>query len=222
MLYLCYIIVENLKDLQQRRVVPKFDEEENKTLNKSINNLVSEITDKIHNCEDSIAAISLEKTNNEMQQQLKDNMKLYLITQFSEFTRHYKYNQEIFIRKYNELGGEDLEKNDNNEIQNENYLLKIEKVNRLKRRDTELGELLNSMNNLTSTFRDLKNLVMEQGTVLDRIDYNIDIAAMNTSKGKQHLMRASELQKKSCFRNAMLILVFVIFIESIMLILKFL
>ena len=203
--------------------MPKFDEEENKTLNKSINSTVSVITDKIHECENSITALSLEKTNDDMQAQLKDNMKLYLMTQFSEFTRHFKYNQEIYIRKYNELGGgEDLDKKDNNEIQNENYLLKTEKVNHLKRRDTELGELLNSMNNLTSTFRDLKNLVMEQGTVLDRIDYNIDIAAINTSKGKQHLMKASELQKKSCFRNAMLALVFIIFIESVILIMKFL
>ena len=181
------------------------------------------ITDKIHECENSITALSLEKTNDDMQAQLKDNMKLYLMTQFSEFTRHFKYNQEIYIRKYNELGGgEDLDKKDINEIQNENYLLKTEKVNHLKRRDTELGELLNSMNNLTSTFRDLKNLVMEQGTVLDRIDYNIDIAAINTSKGKEHLMKASELQKKSCFRNAMLVLVLIIFIESVILIMKFL
>ena len=203
--------------------MPKFDEEENKTLNKSINITVSEITDKIHECENSIRALSLEKTNDDMQAQLKDNMKLYLMTQFSEFTRHFKYNQEIYIRKYNELGGgEDLDKKDINEIQNENYLLKTEKVNHLKRRDTELGELLNSMNNLTSTFRDLKNLVMEQGTVLDRIDYNIDIAAINTSKGKEHLMKASELQKKSCFRNAMLALVLIIFIESVILIMKFL
>ena len=203
--------------------MPKFDEEENKTLNKSINSTVSVITDKIHECENSITALSLEKTNDDMQAQLKDNMKLYLITQFSEFTRHFKYNQEIYIRKYNELGGgEDLDKKDNNEIQNENYLLKTEKVNQLKRRDTELCELLNSMNNLTSTFRDLKNLVMEQGTVLDRIDYNIDSAAVNTAKGKQHLMKASELQKKSCFRNAMLALVFIIFIESVILIMKFL
>ena len=202
--------------------MPKFDEEENKTLNKSINSTVSEITDKIHECENSITALSLEKTNDDMQAQLKDNMKLYLMTQFSEFTRHFKYNQEIYIRKYNELGGgEDLDRKDNNEIQNENYLLKTEKVNHLKRRDTELGELLNSMNNLTSTFRDLKNLVMEQGTVLDRIDYNIDISALNTAKGKQHLMKASELQKKSCFRNAMLTLVFIIFIESVILIMKF-
>ena len=127
-------------------------------------------------------------------------MKLYLTTLFSEFTRHYKYNQEIYIRKFKELGGgeEELEKQINNEIRNENYLLKTEKISNLKRRDTEIGELLKSMNNLALTFKDLRSLVMEQGTILDRIGYNIDESAINTSKGKQHLMRASELQKKKC------------------------
>ena len=127
-------------------------------------------------------------------------MKLYLTTLFSEFTRHYKYNQEIYIRKFKELGGgeEELEKQINNEIRNENYLLKTEKISNLKRRDTEIGELLKSMNNLALTFKDLKSLVLEQGTILDKIGYNIDESAINTSKGKQHLMRASELQKKNC------------------------
>jgi syntaxin 16 len=150
-------------------------------------------------------------------------MKLNLITLFNEFTRHFKYNQEIYIKKYKELGGgEELEKTFNNENQNENYLLKTEKVNHLQRRDTELGELINSMNNLASTFNDLKNLVMEQGTILDRIDYNIDQASIYTSKGKKHLMNASELQKKSCFRNVMLFLILFIFIESLLIMFKFL
>jgi syntaxin 16 len=158
-----------------------------------------------------------------MQQQLKDNMKSFLMTQFSEFTRHYKYNQEIYIRKYKELGGEEeLDKIYHSQNINENYLLKTEKDNYLERRDSELGELLNSMSNLAATFSDLKNLVVEQGTVLDRIDYNIDVASTNTEKGKQHLINASELQKKSCFKNIMLFLVFIIFIESVLLIMKFL
>ena len=37
--------------MQGRRLVPKFDEEENKLLNKNIRNTVSEITNKIHICE---------------------------------------------------------------------------------------------------------------------------------------------------------------------------
>ena len=181
----------------------------------------------MHVCEKDISNISLERTTNEMQEQLKKNMKLYLKTKFNEITLHFKYNQELYIRKYKELGGgddfENIEINEiENENQNDNYLFKTEKENHLKRRDTELGNLLNSMNNLASTFSDLKNLVLEQGTILDRIDYNIDVAAMYTAKGKKHLMKASEMQKKSCFRNAMLFLIIFIFVEGLLLMFKFL
>ena len=181
----------------------------------------------MHVCEKDISSISFEKTTNEIQEQIKKNIKLYLKTKFNEFTRHFKYNQEIYIKKYKELGGgddfENIEINEfENDNQNENYLFKTEKENHLKKRDTELGNLLNSMNNLASTFSDLKNLVLEQGTILDRIDYNIDEAAINTAKGKKHLMKASEMQKKSCFRNAMLFLIIFIFVESLILMFKFL
>ena len=203
--------------------MPKFDEEENKLLNKNIRNNVSYITNQIHQCENSISSLSYQKTNNEIQKQLKDNIKLYLTSRFNDFTRHFKYNQEIYIRKYKELGGEDLEKEHNIENENKNnYLLQTEQIDNLKRRDSDLKQLLNSMNNLTSTFKDLKNLVVEQGTILDRIDYNIDSAAENTSKGKQHLINAENIQKNSCFRNVILILVLVIFCESILIIFKFL
>ena len=148
---------------------------------------------------------------------------LYLTTRFNDFTRHYKYNQEIYIRKYKELGGEELDIDNNIEKENNNnYLFETEQIYNLKRRDSDLNQLLDSMNNLASTFKDLKNLVVEQGTILDRIDYNIDSAAENTAKGKQHLINAENIQKNSCFRNVMLILVLVVFFESILLIFKFL
>ena len=213
-----------MEKLQDRRVVPKFDEEENKLLNKNIKNTVSYITNQIHQCENVISSLSFLKTNCEIQKQIKENIKLYLTTKFNNFTRHFKYNQELYIRKYKELGGEDLDKiynAENNNI-NDNYLLKTEKIDKLKSRDSDLNQLLQSMNNLTSTFKDLKNLVVEQGTILDRIDYNIDTAKDNTAKGKQHLINAENLQKNSCFRNAMIVIVLVIFFEGILMIFKFL
>ena len=202
--------------------MPKFDEEENKLLNKNIKNTVSYITNQIHQCENVISSLSFLKTNCEIQKQIKENIKLYLTTKFNNFTRHFKYNQELYIRKYKELGGEDLDKINNIENNNDNYLLRTEKYDNLKSRDSDLNQLLQSMNNLTSTFNDLKNLVVEQGTILDRIDYNIDTAKDNTAKGKKHLMNAENLQKNSCFRNVMLVLVLVVFFESILLIFKFL
>ena len=77
------------------------------------------------------------------------------------------------------------------------------------------------MNNLASTFKDLKNLVVEQGTILDRIDYNIDLGFENVSKGKKKISDANESKKGSCFRNAILFLMIFIFAESIILLFKF-
>ena len=62
--------------MQQRIVVIKFDEEENKTLNKNIKNLVSEIPAQTNNCEKSIQNLSHERTNDEMK---KSNIKKYEI-----------------------------------------------------------------------------------------------------------------------------------------------
>ena len=211
-----------MEKLQERRVVPKFDEEENKLLNKNIKNTVSYITSQIHQCENAISSLSFLKTNCEIQKQIKDNIKLYLTSKFNNFARHFKYNQELYIRKYKELGGEDLDKIYKNQQNNDNYLLKMEKIDNLKSRDSDLNQLLESMNNLTSTFKDLKNLVVEQGTILDRIDYNIDTAKDNTAKGKQHLINAENLQKNNCFRNVMLMLFLFIFFEGILMIFKFL
>ena len=101
----------------------------------------------------------------------------------------------------------------------------LEKIKELskeeKRRDTELSRLLNSVNDLSSIFKDMQNLVMEQGSILDRIDYNIDMASINVVKGKNSLIKANEYHKNNCFRNVIIVILVCIFIESLMLIFKF-
>lgn len=146
-------------------------------------------------------------------------MKQSLLTTFSNFTRKYKYNQELYIKKYKELGDDDINKFKNQEKQS-NYLL-MDENKELKKRDSDLNILLTTMNNLTETFKDLQNLVMEQGSILDRIDYNIDVIAENTTKGKEHITKASEYQNKSCFRNVILVLLVILFIEGFLLIMKY-
>ena len=37
----------------------------------------------------------------------------------------------------------------------------------------EIESIVNQMNSLSDLFRDVSNLVVEQGTVLDRIDFHI-------------------------------------------------
>jgi len=158
-------------------------------------------------------------------------MQQTVIKKITEFTKKFKVNQEIYSKKYKELVGEDdptfqintSSKKDNNEANNtfDNFLMTQDNNSILMRRDTQLSELLNSVTDLAEIFKDMQNLVMEQGSILDRIDYNIDIASTNITSGKNSIVKANEYHKNNCFRNVIIVLLVCIFIEALLLIFKF-
>ena len=209
-----------MRQHQQRRLVPKFDEDENKNLNKNINETLSDLNEGIEECEKLLKNFEEEITRNNVEIRIKENMKQSLLTTFGNFTRKFKYNQELYIKKYKELGDDDINKYKTEEKQ-KNYLL-MDENKELKKRDSEINILLTNMSNLTQTFKDLQTLVMEQGSILDRIDYNIDVAADNTTKGKKNIEKASQYQNKNCFRNVIIVILLIIFLEGFFMIIKYL
>jgi syntaxin 16 len=158
-------------------------------------------------------------------------MQQAVIKKISEFTKKFKLNQEIYSKKYKDLVGEDdptfqfhsSKEKDNNEFNNtiDNFLMTDDNNLALIRRDTQLNNLLNNVNDLAELFKDMQSLVMEQGSILDRIDYNIDIASTNVTLGKNSIVKANEYHKNNCFRNVIIVLIACIFIEALLLIFKF-
>jgi syntaxin 16 len=65
-----------------------------------------------------------------------------------------------------------------------------------KEQSDDIQEILVGIKELNEMFTDLRDMVVEQGTVLDRIDFNIEQASGKITKGVDELRKARELQKK--------------------------
>jgi len=95
--------------------------------------------------------------------------------------------------------------------------------NVLRKRDLEINNLVSSINDLSHIFKEMANLVNEQGTILDRIDYNIEHAIVNVKKANTHLKKVADDQDSptsNCARNAIMALIAINFLLGLMLIIK--
>ena len=197
-------------------------------MNKSIGKIVHEISLQLQLYERNVKELIKLNLDNQVHNIIKSNLQQALVEKAKEFSRKFKLNQELYTKKYKELVGEDDPTNEVNNFmkeeeqnQNDNFLMTDNSKQVLKKRDTELNKLLNSVSDLAGIFKDMQVLVMEQGSILDRIDYNIDVASTNVVKGKNSLIKANEYHKNNCFRNVIIVLIVCIFIEAFMLIFKF-
>ena len=168
--------------------------------------------------------------------QIKENISQFLLSELNSFSKKYKLNQEIYSQKCKELISEEdeyemndittsnteLDDNNDNKKDDHNFLMTKEPDLILQNRDNELNEIVKGVTNLQELFKDLQIIVVEQGTILDRIDYNIEVGYDNVSKGKKQIIKANDKHKSSCFRNVILFLQVCIFIEAMMILFKFL
>ena len=70
-------------------------------------------------------------------------------------------------------------------------------IDDVNERDEEINTIVKSINELADIFKSLSTLVVDQGTILDRIDYNMETAVNNVSKGKENIIEADKSQKKA-------------------------
>jgi len=86
-------------------------------------------------------------------------------------------------------------------------------------REKEIVKLVQSINELAQIFRELNVLIVEQGTVLDRIDYNIEQAKTKVEAGNQELKKAEKSSRTA--RSLICILMLIILIVILVAILVY-
>lgn len=77
------------------------------------------------------------------------------------------------------------------------------------------------INELASLFKELNVLVIEQGTILDRIDYNIERALENVTKGTRDIVEANNHSKKGMTLKCILVLTFLLIFFTLWLSIKY-
>mmetsp|Transcript_20283 Transcript_20283/g.28900 ORF Transcript_20283/g.28900 Transcript_20283/m.28900 type:complete len:307 (-) Transcript_20283:1955-2875(-) len=87
-------------------------------------------------------------------------------------------------------------------------------------RDREIAKIAESIEELSSIFKELAVLVIDQGTILDRIDYNMEAVVEHTREGIQQLEKAEKQQKSARPLKCIMCLLSTIAVLLILLILK--
>eukprot|EP00249_Psilotum_nudum_P012021 c23536_g1_i2 orf=363-686(-) len=83
-------------------------------------------------------------------------------------------------------------------------------------------QIVESVNDLAQIMKDLSVLVIDQGTIVDRIDYNIQNAAASVEAGVKQLEKAERTQKKGGMVLCIIILICLCLFMIFMLVIKYL
>ncbi|KAI1126794.1 t-SNARE [Nemania abortiva] len=87
-------------------------------------------------------------------------------------------------------------------------------------REREIEDIAQGIIELSDLFRDLQTMVIDQGTMLDRIDYNVERMATDVKAAEKELVVASGYQRRTTKRKLILLLILLIAGAVILLALK--
>ncbi|XP_018356239.1 PREDICTED: syntaxin-16 [Trachymyrmex septentrionalis] len=103
---------------------------------------------------------------------------------------------DSWVTELNEAAGDYWPKN---EQRQDSVLLQLEEPEgRMKlamEREEQIGSIVQSIADLKHIFKDLAVMVQDQGTILDRIDYNIEQTQVQVQEGYKQLKKADSYQK---------------------------
>lgn len=217
-----------LKEEQQKRIVPNFNETESKLITQNIQMISSKMTQQLKKCKQLAKELKIQLSLSDLDENVKINMYQNLLNRLAETTRALQINEEMQLQKYQEFNGvEDSFFNFNNydsieTNQTQNFKsIDTKKLDVNKERNKEIDQIVKTVNELKEIFMDVSELVIAQGTILDRIDYNTYQTRHNIRRGNKEMEETHERLKSGCLRRINQILVLSIFIMAILIIFKF-
>jgi syntaxin 16 len=200
-------INEKLPQLQEahaKHLRVGFDDFSGDSREAEIEATTSEISRLFKLCETKIRFLS-SKSSSSKEKTVLHNMQSNLAVQLSQLYSQFRKSQKQYVSR---LQGQEQFTSDNIQIDDDDDVDQFGFTSHqqdmvalndemLKERQEEIQRIAASIEDLAVLFKDLQNLVIDQGTILDRIDYNIEQATANVEEAVVQLKKAEDHQKKS-------------------------
>ncbi|OQE22946.1 hypothetical protein PENSTE_c009G01007 [Penicillium steckii] len=90
----------------------------------------------------------------------------------------------------------------------------------IAQREREINDIARGIIELSDIFRELQSMIIDQGTMLDRIDYNVERMGTDVKSADTELKVATNYQKRTTKRKAILLLAIVVIGLIILLVIK--
>lgn len=197
--------------------------------------LTHEITDLLKKSEKKLKKLSSGGTSEESN--IRKNVQRSLATDLQSLSVELRKKQSTYLRRLRQQtegpDGVDLEMNlngkqstrDDDEFDdlgfNEHQMAKLKKSEAFTvEREQEIQQVVESVNELAQIMKDLSVLVIDQGTIVDRIDHNIQNVAASVDDGLKQLQKAERSQKRGGMIMCATVLVVMCLVMLVLLILK--
>ncbi|KAJ8447798.1 hypothetical protein Cgig2_015161 [Carnegiea gigantea] len=219
-----------LKKAHAKALMPSFGD--GKEDQQRIETLTHEITDLIRRSErklQRLAAAGPSKDSN-----VRKNVQHSLASELQSLSMELRKKQSAYLKRLRQQeegpNGVDFEMNiqgsrsqaEDDDLDdtafNEHQLTRIKKSEALTTEREQ--EIQQSVNELAQIMKDLSVLVIDQGTIVDRIDHNIQSVAATVEEGLKQLQKAERTQKHGGMVKCATVLIIMCFIMLVLLFLK--
>ncbi|XP_052178837.1 syntaxin-43-like [Diospyros lotus] len=197
--------------------------------------LTQEITDLLRKSEKRLQRLSAGGPSEDSN--IRKNVQRSLATDLQSLSTELRKKQSTYLKRLQQQkegsDGIDLEMNLNGNLSrkadddfddigfDDHQMAKLRKSEALTaEREREIQQVVESVNELAQIMKDLSVLVIDQGTIVDRIDYNIQNVAASVEEGLKQLQKAERTQKQGGMVMCATVLIIMCFIMLILLVLK--
>ncbi|KAL6068615.1 Syntaxin-16, variant 2 [Balamuthia mandrillaris] len=212
--------IKELKTLHQKHLLPGFDDRVEEE--QAIEIQTGEITELFHKAQARVKALGKRPSNSDEEERMKKNVQMNLASSLQSLSSRFRSSQKSYLQNlqarndqsnrfsYSEVmleegnGGSapgQLSMDMYDTGFDEKQLRELEKIEgEVDSRTHEIMNIQRSIIDLAEIFRELAILIVDQGTILDRIDYNIENTAVNIDHVVKELdeVRLSPISPSSC------------------------